>query len=201
MSFGQSINPALGMPNWGALVQAGQNKAAGMQMLGQGMANATGSIVDALKERDKQQKEAEKEAESARAIAALIEKKSPGLIPNAGEMADILGNKDIPISERLNAATGFKSSLQAAFMLGEEQRANQRMGLEQMQQNRLLMEVLGGGQPNVDPLDNYFDFGGSADAQMPEGTGGMSDYGILPTNPNVPSNPYVNGLDPNMIQY
>lgn len=177
MQFGSQINPAYGNVDWSNLVNAGQMKAAGMSALGQGINSAVGSITDAIKQKQAQQKEDEKLAKAGAMIAKVLGKSAPGMIPDSEGLQAFLDDKDIPLSERANQAGALMTAIQTGLSLQQEQRLQQMAGLDQA---RLMQEVIKSQMPSREQMQLESEASDFFGFDMPSGIGGDIDPSLLP---------------------
>jgi hypothetical protein len=190
MPFGQTINAGLMRPDYSNIVRAGQATGEGYEAIGK----AAGGILESLGEMKKQQKQEDADIAVGVQIAKLLEQKSPGLIPGAGELAINMSDTNIPRAERLGMAKYILNALSIGTKVQEEQRQQQELGLRGRALDIQERESNFRMQPQSDALDSYLSF--------PKGGGSAADGSVLPQKGSlVPSNPYVDGLDPNSIQY
>lgn len=187
MPFGDQIQAGLMRPDYSAVERAGQATAAGYSALGQGI----GNVLESLGKMKEQQKQEESQISVAENIAKLLESKAPGLVPGAGELALQMADTNIPRQQRLGTAQYILNALSLGTRIQEEQRQQQELGLRgralDIQERESNFRMM----PQPDALDSYLSFGESSPA----------DGSLLPQNPSVPSNQYVDQLDPNSIQY
>jgi len=187
MPYGDQINAGLMNVDYSPVVQAGQNRANMIMSAGKSVSGLIGQLGQ-MKE---QQKQEDADISVGVQIAKLLEQKSPGLIPGAGDLALGMSDTNIPRQERLGMAKYILNALSIGTKIQEEQRQQEELGLRGRQLAMQERESNFRMQPQADALDSYLSF--------PSGNGSIPNSGVLPPKGGVPSNQYVDGLDPNSI--